>query len=598
MDSREETATPTTLDRPLVERYQVLLSVARELTSILHLELLLDRVGDLLRKVVPHDLFAILLYDEPRQELIWKAGRGYSPESMQKLGRFPVTRSFVGRAVRLKAPVITGDVNGEPDYLELTTADGKVPRSELAVPLIHKNQVVGAVSIECTRPHCFTEEDVELLTALSSILAIAIVNAQLYEASQRDAAAKELLYEVAQQLSSILDRDALLDNIAEQLKRVIAYEILAIYLVDSLSGDLILKVTRGFSAESIRRLSRVPTGRGLLGRAIREKRSFIIDDTSKEPDYIPKESDGGHPLHTLMNVPLLVKDRAVGVLSLEAAEQTVFTTEGQKLMDTLASEIAVALENARLYEEISTRERKLENDLQLAREVQLSMLPDEPPRLPGFEIGTAYLPADNVGGDYYDFVRLGSLRTGILIADVCGKGVGAAMTMAASRAAVRSAAETEESPGAVLRVANRRLSRDVRRNAYVTLCYGVLDPARGTFTYTSAGHYPPLCVRESGEITYLNAGGTILGMFEGAAYQEETFELRPGDLICFYTDGIVDAFNVRDELYGEARLERLLLSNHRLPAQEIARLAVESVQEHARGREQHDDMTIIVLKSA
>lgn len=587
-----------TPERSLLEKYQVLVSVARELTSILDLDLLLNRVGDLLRKVVPHDLFAILLYDEAREELIWKSGRGYSPESIVKLGRIPVTGCFVGRAVRQRQPVISGDVSREPDYLRVTTVGGLEPRSELAVPLIHKNKVVGAISIECTRPSCFTDEDAELLSALSSLLAIDIVNARLYEASQRDAAAKELLYEVAQQLSSILDRDELLENIAEQLKRVIDYEILGIYLVDPLSGDLILKVTRGFSAESISRLSRVPAGRGLLGRAIREKRSFIVEDTSKEPDYLPKESAGGHALHTLMNVPLLTKDRAVGVLSLEAAEKNVFNVEQQKLLDTLAGQIVVALENARLYEEISARERKLDSDLQLAREVQLSMLPDQPPHLPGFEVGTAYLPADNLGGDYYDFVRLGSLRHGILIADVVGKGVAAAMTMAASRSAVRSAAEMEESPAAVLRVANRRMCRDVRRNAYVTLCYGVLDPAEGTFSYTSAGHYPPVLIRQNGECSYLDAGGTILGMFDGTTYPEETVELRSGDVVCFYTDGIVDAFDLKDELFGEERLERLLLANHRLPAPEIARRIVEAVQEHARGRDQHDDMTIIVLKSS
>ena len=131
----------------------------------------------------------------------------------------------------------------------------------------------------------------------------------------------------------------------------------------------------------------------------------------------------------------------------------------------------------------------------------------------------------------------------------------------------------------------------------MTLCYGVLDPARGTFIYSSAGHYPPVGIRGNGEVFYLNAGGTVLGMFDGASFPEETIQLSSGDLLCFYTDGVVDAFDLKDELYGEARLERQLQATHRLPAPEIARLIVESVQEHSRGREQHDDLTIIVLKS-
>jgi sigma-B regulation protein RsbU (phosphoserine phosphatase) len=586
-----------TLGASRVEKYQVLLSVAQELTSILDLDRLLNRVGHLIQEVLPHELFAILLYDEERQELVWKAGIGYSDESFERVHRFPVTQGLVGRAVRLRRPAVSGDVSREPDYLVVTSASGEIPRSELAVPLIYKDKVVGAMSVECTRPDCFTAEDEELLTALGSLVAVAIVNAALYEASQRDAATKELLYEVARELSSILDLEELLEHIAEQVKRVIDYKIFAIYLVDPATQDLILKTTRGFSAETIRRLSRVPPGQGLLGRSIAQRRSFIVEDVSKEPDYLPKETVDGTRVRSLMNVPLLVKDKALGVLSLETVGREALIPEHLRIMDILASEIAVAIENARLYEELVTRERKLENDLQLARRLQLSMLPEEPPRIPGFEIGTAYMPAENLGGDYYDFVRLGPVRTGIVIADVCGKGVAAAMTMAASHSAVRSAAETEDSPGAVLRLANRRLCRETRRHAYVTLCYGVLDPARGTFTYTSAGHYPPLCVRENGEISYLNAGGTVLGMFDGAAFPEETIELSSGDLICFYTDGVVDAFDRKDEMYGEGRLERQLLGSHRLPAQEIARRIVESVEEHSRGREQHDDLTIIVLKS-
>ena len=171
------------------------------------------------------------------------------------------------------------------------------------------------------------------------------------------------------------------------------------------------------------------------------------------------------------------------------------------------------------------------------------------------------------------------------------------MTMAASRGAVRSATEHGNRPAALLHAANRRLFRDIKRNVYITACYGVLDPTQGTFSYSSAGHFPPLLVRETGEVNYLEAGGTILGMFDGVGYEEETQRLGSGDLICLYTDGIIDAFNVKDEPFGEGRLENLLKKIHRLPATEVVRRIVSSVQEHAAGRGQHDDMTVIVLKT-
>jgi sigma-B regulation protein RsbU (phosphoserine phosphatase) len=171
------------------------------------------------------------------------------------------------------------------------------------------------------------------------------------------------------------------------------------------------------------------------------------------------------------------------------------------------------------------------------------------------------------------------------------------MIMAASRGAVRSAAQYQEQPNATLHAANRRLFRDIQRNVYVTMCYGVLDPTQGSFTYSNAGHVPPLLVRGSGEVSYLDAGGTVLGMFDGSRFEEQTVVLRSGDLLCFYTDGIVDAFDGNDDIYGAERLEKLLLAIRRMPAAEISRLIVASVEEFSRDCAQHDDMTVIVLKS-
>jgi sigma-B regulation protein RsbU (phosphoserine phosphatase) len=503
----------------------------------------------------------------------------------------------VGRAVRTRSSVISLDVSDEPDFLLAETESGAMIRSALATPLLHHDHVVGVMTLESTRLAEFTEEQEQILSALASILATAVDNARLYQASQRDAATKELLFEVSQEMGSILDLHPLLDKIADLLKKVIDYELFAIYLMDPLSGDLILRNTRGWSAESIRRYSRVRKGEGLFWKAIQERHSFVVENTSEQPSYLPKETDDGGELATQINVPLVTKDRPIGVMSLEGGEACCVDAEHERVLNTAANQIAVAIENAQLYEEILSRERKLESDLQLARELQRSMLPDEPPVLPGFEFGSTYLPADNLGGDFYDFLRVPEGGTGIVIADVSGKGVAAAMTMAASRGAVRSAMEHGNHPAALLQAANRRLFRDIKRNVYITACYGVRDPTRGTLSYSSAGHFPPILVRGTGETQYLEAGGTILGMFDEVGYEEETLQLGSGDLICFYTDGIIDAFNTKDEPFGEKRLEHLLTKIHRLPATEVVRRLVSTVQDYAAGCGQHDDMTVIVLKA-
>jgi sigma-B regulation protein RsbU (phosphoserine phosphatase) len=580
-----------------VERLELLLTVAKELSSILDLDQLLKRVSSLIKGVIPYEHFAIFLYDEASKELIWECGIGYSSEARQRLERFSVNQGLVGRAVRTRSSVISLDVSDEPDFLPAETESGAMIRSALATPLLHHDHVVGVMTVESTRLAEFTEEQEQILSALASILATAVDNARLYQASKRDAATKELLFDLSQEMGSILDLHPLLDKIADLLKKVIDYELFAIYLMDPLSGDLILRNTRGWSAESIRRYSRVRKGEGLFWKAIQERRSFVVENTSDQPSYLPKETDDGRELATQINIPLVAKDRPIGVMSLEGGEACCVDAEHERVLNTAANQIAVAIENAQLYEEILSRERKLESDLQLARELQRSMLPDEPPVLPGFEFGSTYLPADNLGGDFYDYLRVPEGGTGIVIADVSGKGVAAAMTMAASRGAVRSAMEHGNHPAALLQAANRRLFRDIKRNVYITACYGVLDPARGTFSYSSAGHFPPILVRGTGETQYLEAGGTILGMFDEVGYEEETLQLGSGDLICFYTDGIIDAFNMKDEPFGEKRLENLLEKIHRLPATEVVRRLVSTVQDYAAGCGQHDDMTIIVLKA-
>jgi len=583
--------------RSQVERYELLLSIAKDINSILDIDQLLEHVATLVKQVIPYNHFAIFLHDPDKKVLSWEFGIGYSEEARRRLDAFPTTRGLVGRAVRTRSSVISLDVSMEPDFLFAETESGDRIRSALAIPLIHNDRVVGVVTVESTRLAEFTEDQEQLLSALAGFLAIGLDNARLYRASVRDAATRELLFEVSRETSSTLDLHLLLDKIADGLTKVIDYDLFAIFLLDPQSGDLILRNTRGWSAESIRLYSRIEKGTGLYWKAINERRSIVTEDTSIQPSYLPKETLDGRRLGSQINIPLLAKDRPVGLMSLEGHQSCCLDDEHERVLNTLANQIAIAIENAQLYEEILTREKKLESDTELAREVQRSMLPDEAPVVPGFDFGSAYLPAENLGGDFYDYIRLPNGRMGIVIADVSGKGVAAAMIMAASRGAVRSAARNQAEPAAVLHDANRRLYRDIKRNVYITACYGVLDPAQRSFSYSSAGHFPPVLVRDNGDSSYLEAGGTILGMFDGVVFEEEPVKMSPGDLICFYTDGIIDAFNQDEEPFDEERLEKLLVKTRHLPASEIVERIISTVQEFSRGCKQHDDMTVIVLKA-
>ena len=202
-----------------IERLELLLTVAKELTSILDLDLLLKRVSSLIKGVIPYEHFALLLYDEDSKELIWEFGIGYSSEARQRLERISVSRGLVGRALRTRSSVISLDVSEEPDFLPAETESGAKIRSALATPLVHHDRVVGVMTLESTRLAEFTEEQEQILSALASILATAVDNASLYQASQRDAATKELLFEISREMGSILDLHVLLDKIADLLER-------------------------------------------------------------------------------------------------------------------------------------------------------------------------------------------------------------------------------------------------------------------------------------------------------------------------------------------------------------------------------------------
>jgi sigma-B regulation protein RsbU (phosphoserine phosphatase) len=258
----------------------------------------------------------------------------------------------------------------------------------------------------------------------------------------------------------------------------------------------------------------------------------------------------------------------------------------------------VSVNNAQLFQEVLHKEQKLEADFALARDLQSSMLPVAMPEVEGFDVASFYRPAESLGGDYYDFIWLDDGALGLAVGDVSGKGVAAAMTMAATRSALRFAARINTSPSQVLYHTNRRLFRDLKNRNFVTLFYAILDPARRLCRWCNAGHHPPLLVHADGGIEPLDGGGTVLALFDKTRYTSATTELQPGDLLCCFTDGVVEAFSAADEEFGKARLEEILRKRRSQPAREVVRAVTGELRKFTRGAPQHDDITLVVLKVA
>src|SRR5437899_9167004 len=354
----------------------LLLEVADVVNTTLDLDTTQRRVAELVRKVIDYEIFGILLLNEKTQELYFRFSVGHSHEVADRI-RIKVGEGVTGVAAQRAEAVLVGDVSQDPRYISA------VPnvRSELAVPLIVKNRVIGVIDIESPQPDHFTKDHEQLLTLIASRMAVGIENARLYTRVTRQARTLLLLNEIARELTSILNLEQLLKRIAELLSRLIDYQMFSILLLDA-SGE---KLQHRFSLrfqENIQLKHDVPLGKGIVGHAAQHKHAVLVPDVSKDPRYVLSNPE----TRSELAVPLIYKDKVIGVLDLEHTRRGFFTDDHKRTVTTLAAQVAIAIENARLYEQIERQEKRLERDLELARELQFRLLPQSLPKLPHLEL--------------------------------------------------------------------------------------------------------------------------------------------------------------------------------------------------------------------
>lgn len=564
---------------------QLLLEVADVLATSLDLDTTLRRVAEVVRKVIDYEIFAILLLNEKTQELRFRFQVGYPPEFAEK-ARVKVGEGVTGQAAQLRQAVLVDDVTKDPTYI------AAIPnvRSELAVPLITKNRVIGVIDLEARDPDYFNEEHSRLLTLVASRIAGGIENAQLYTRTTRQARILLLLNEIARELSSILNLDELLRRVAELLRRLIDYQMFSILLLDS-SGE---KLQHRFSLrfhENIHLKHEVPLGRGLVGYAAETKQAVLVPDVTKDPRYI----EGNPETRSELAVPLIYKDKVIGVLDLEHTRRGFFTDDHRRTMMTLAAQVAIAIENARLYEEIARQERRLERDLALARELQMRLLPQTLPKLANLELAAKFVPARAIGGDLYDFIPYSLSRLGIAIGDVSGKGAPAAIYAALVSGILRSHAPIEPGPAEMLRAVNLSLAERRIEAQFVSLIYAVWDDEHRTLVVANSGLPRPIHVH-AGRNHVIEATGLPLGLFDDANYDEFRFKMKPGDVFVFFSDGILDACNRRGELFGRGRVEKLVTECGGRSADCVVDILFKAVAEHSAGVETFDDQTVVAIK--
>ena len=563
----------------------LLLEVADVVNTTLDLETTLRRVAELVRKVIDYEIFAILLLNEQRQELYVRFQVGYPPEVAERV-RVKVGQGVTGRAAETRQPVLVADVTLPDFYIDALPH----VKSELAIPLIVKNRLIGVIDLEAREKGYFTDEHKRVLTLIASRMAVGIENARLHTRITRQARTLALLNEIARELTSILNLDELLKRIAEMLQRLIDYQMFSILLLDATGEKLQHRFSQRFE-QRMHLKHDIPLGRGVVGHAAEAKEAMLVPDVTKSSLYIAINPE----TRSELAVPLVYQEKVIGVLDLEHTRRNYFTEDHKRTLTTLAAQLAIAIENARLYEEIARQESRLERDLALARELQFRLLPHSLPKLPHLEVQAKFVPARAIGGDLYDFVPYSLSRLGIAIGDVSGKGAPAAIYAALVSGILRSHAPIEPGPAEMLSAVNMSLAERRIAAQFVSIIYAVWDDAARSLLVANSGLPLPLYCHD-GKIERIEATGLPLGLFDEAEYDEFSFKARPGDMFVFFSDGILDARNRHGQSFGAERVEAIVAGCAEQSPDCVVSNIFTAVTEHAAGVEAFDDQTVVAIK--
>jgi len=404
-----------------------------------------------------------------------------------------------------------------------------------------------------------------------------------------------LLYELSREVTSILDHDELLQRVAERVKKIVNYDVFSVMLWNEQTQHLESIYSRR-CGEALPARMKIPLHQGLTGTAAGERRILRINDVTDDPRYIVCES--GVPVRSELVVPLLLCDRLIGVLDLESARPHLFTLEHERMLATLGSYVAVALENARLYEEARESERRLRHDLDTAKEIQRQLLPTGAREIPGLDLAAAYVPARALGGDFYDFLPYGFGRLGFSLGDVSGKGTAAALYGSLAIGTVREiVAESPCEPACLLATLNQRLVGARLDSRFIAMLFAVYDASTRKLTVANAGGPYPLLVR-NGKVKAIRLEGVPLGLIANTQYDETTIDLERGDVVVFASDGIQESENAEHEEFGPDRLAAVLSSVSRGDsAREISDRILAATDGHSGSAvTPHDDRTLVVLR--
>jgi len=467
-------------------------------------------------------------------------------------------------------------------------------KSRCRLPLRNRDDLLGFIDLyDPTEDTSGTQHFIEILHAVADLFVIAWDNVEMYERMQHKSLQNNLILESVKLLSSSVDLDQVLENMMKALRNVIDYDAVGIFLLKQETESVEPRVWNGYGDDTKSRVRLITkVGEGLVGWVVENGKGVYVPDTKNDSRYV----EARNATRSELVVPIKTEERIVGAFNVESDRVDAYSEEDLQFLSVFAAQAAISIERARLHREILAN-RGLEEQLNIARMIQQTFLPQTNPKLPGFEIAGTNIPSQKVGGDYYDFIDIVDHQTGIAIADVSGKGMPASLIMAAFRASLIAEIRNNYAIRTILQKVNRLLNESMDRGNFVTAVYGVLDSKNRIFTFSNAGHNPPLLLRKAGVNEELREGGVALGILDDSVYEERPVYVAPGDIIVLFTDGVTEAKNDSGEMYEEDRLIRIVRENSSVSAEQLVKKVIASVNEFVENNTEHDDLTLIIVKA-
>ncbi len=506
---------------------------------------------------------------------------------------------LVGWVAAMGKPMLVNDVSKEPRFAPYPDKAIDETKSEVVVPLVAGNEVIGVLDVESDQLNAFDDEDLFILKTLAAQVAVALEDARLYNSQREEAYFLNVLLQVAQNLSATTDLNEALETIVRITPLLVGVARCAILLYRPREKKFVPAKAYGLSDEledAFAKLEFRTDDEFAFTKIFQAHEPLMIEDATTS-DLLPPRIVQAFGIRSLLMVPLLTRGEIVGLMLVDqGARATRFTQHEIEVVMGIANQAAVTIEGAQLSQDAETKKR-LDYELQLAREIQKNFLPDACPIVPGYELCSLWMTAREVSGDFYDFVQLSNDRLAITIADVSDKGMAAAMFMALSRTILRTMTIGKPTPREAIERANDVIIADARSDMFVTVFHANLDPHTHRITYVNAGHNPPFLYRAATqELTTLKGHGIALGVMSNITLAEYECYLEPSDILLMYTDGVTDAINTNEEEFGADRLADLVAANGHLNVEELIDEIKRAVTEFAGEGVHFDDLTMVAVK--